>query len=498
MSVRPILGLALVLAACGGAPRDEGSTLRADLVGDAGDPAGTAPRAVAMATQEGLVAVDAAGRVVPGLATSWRIADDGLSIIFRLRPAAWPDGRKVTAADVVAVFRRETAAASRNRFKPLLAGVTVGAPVENVVEVRLPGAMPELLQLLAQPELAIVRGGPRPPSIGPFTVAAAATDAPAAAPIRLQRNPAYHAAATVALGAVEITPVDDPGPAIARFARDRTDLVTGAGLTGFGDARLLQASNALRVEPSWGVYGYVVNTRRAPLADPRVRRALSMAIDRDDLGSRLFGVAMTPVLGLVPPLPSEQVPPLPDWAIKAPAERLALARALLAEAGFTADAPLRLTISLPQGREHALVAQEITADFGRIGVGVRLATRTTAAHAVTLARGDFDLAMLDLASPVDSPLVFLARFACAARTGGYCNRDADALVAEGRAMPDPAARAAALARAEAMIVADAPFVPLFAPIRWSLVARRVGGWANNAAGIHPLGELTISGAAPAR
>ena len=498
----PVLLVLAVLAACGGERADPGATLRVDLVTVPGG--GEPDRTIAAATQVGLVGFDAGGGVVPALASSWRIADDGRSVIFRLRPRQWPGGKPVTAADVVAAFRRAAVPGSRNRARPLLAALANGAavvagtlppaalgidaPVDNVVEVRAAGVMPGLLALLAQPELAVVAAGPHPPALGPLRLADAARR-----PIVLTRNPAAPAGAT-RLGAIELTPGDDPAPAIARFARGRTDVVIGGGLAGFDDARLLAASNALRVEPAWGVYGYLVHAA-GPLADPRVRRALAMAVDRDDLGSRLFGVALAPVLGVVPPLPGAAAPALPDWAIAAPPARLDLARALLAAAGFDAGHPLTVTISLPDAREHAAIAAEVATDWARIGVQTRTVVRSPAAHAIAVAHGTYELAVVERSAPFASPLPFLTPFGCD-RGGGVCDPAADALVATARSAADPAAAAAALGAAEAALVADTPMIALFAPVRWALVAPRVDGWVANAAGQHPLALLAVGGRGP--
>ncbi|QYE35101.1 hypothetical protein KZX46_20690 [Polymorphobacter sp. PAMC 29334] len=498
-----IVFLALLLAGCGAKDGDPGATLRADIVGHETSDTGAPRRAIVAATQVGLTSFDGAGQVVPGLASSWRIADNGLSVIFRLRPRAWPDGKPVTATDVVASFRRAAQPGSHNALRPLLLGfengaevlsgakpvsaLGVGAPVDNVVEVRLAGAMPYLLALLAEPEFAVTRPGVRPPPLGPFRIVDSDK-----VPVMLARNPAAVPNPKVTLAGIALTPAEDPGTAIARFARDRTDLVIGHGLAGFGDARLLAASNALHVEPSWAVYGYLANTTHGPLADVRVRRALSMAIDRDDLGSRLFGVALPPVLGLVPSLPSERVPALPDWAISAPAARLDLARQLLAAAGFSATAPLTVTISLPDAREHTMVATEIAADWARIGVRTQTVTRPDTLHAQAIARGDYELALVER-SGIDSPLAFLLPYTCAAKTAGYCNPAADTIVESAAATADPTAQAAALGLVEVAMIAHTPFIPLFAPVRWTLVARRVTGWTNNAAGHHPLALLGIEG-----
>ena len=494
MPFRPVLAAALAaillpITACDTTAGDHGAILRVDIIGSATDVAGPPRRALAALTEAGLVGFDTSGRVVPSLASSWRIADDGLSVIFRLAPRRWPDGKPVTATDVVASFRRATLPASRNPLRALLTPVSVDAPVDNVVEGRLSGAMPGILALLAQPELAVTRGGPRSQPLGPFRV----TDA-SKQPIVLTRNPSARPSPSITLGTVALTPVADPGAAVARFAHGRTDLVIGDGLAGFDDARLLTGTNALRVEPAWGVYGYLANTRSGPLADVRVRRALAMAIDRDGIGARLFGVALTPVVGLVPPLPSAPAPALPDWAIAAPAARLDLARQLLAAAGFGPATPLTVTISLPDAREHGAVAAEVAASWARIGVQVQTITRSPEAHALVVARGAFELALVERTSPVDTPLAFVLPFTCASTSssGGYCNAAADVFVAGARAAPDAAAGGARLGLAEAAMVADTPLIALFAPIRWALVSPRITGWSGNAAGQHPLALLGIT------
>ena len=491
--------LLLALAACQPASPDQsGATIRVDVIGTATDPAGAPRRVIAAATQAGLTDFDASGRVVPGLASSWRVSNDGRSVIFRLRPAAWADGRKLVGGDVVSVFRRIIAPASINPLKPEMAMIEnaaaiaaghaapaslgVNAPLDTVVEIRLAAASPGLLTLLAQPDLAITRGGPRPPALGAFALKDAATR-----PVVLTRNAAYYDAANIGLGRIELTPVEDPGMAVARFAHDRTDIVTGSGLAGLSDARLL-GPQVLRVEPATGIYGYLANVRSGPLADVRVRRALAMAITRDGLGARLFGIpAMLPVIGMLPPgMASAPVATLPDWAMLAPAARLDTARALLAAAGFDAAHPLAFAVSLPPGREHASVFAAVAADWSAIGVTASAREMSPTDLALALKRGDFELALSERIAPVETAAFFLGPFRCGVGSGGYCNPAADLLL--DAAATDPGA----VATAEAAFMADAPLIALFRPVRWSLVQPRVTGWTDNSAGAHPLARLGMT------
>src|SRR3546814_15964202 len=87
------------------------------------------PELIAGAVSRGLVKLDGNGQVVPDMATSWRVSDDGRSIIFRLREAEWTDGRDVTGQDFVRMFRAVMARDSKHPFKQILSVIENGADV---------------------------------------------------------------------------------------------------------------------------------------------------------------------------------------------------------------------------------------------------------------------------------------------------------------------------------------------------------------------------------
>ena len=508
---RPLSGLLLaLLAACDGAgdAKAPGATLKIDVIGEF-DPAASrtvigGPRDVLMnATQVGLVDFDADGRVIPGLATSWRVSDDGLSYIFRLRDARWEDDRAVTAGDVVAVLRRIVAPDSHHPLKPVLRRIEnapavmagkkppkalgVFDPLPNIVEIRLASPQPQLLQILAHSSMAILRRGEFPPANGAFRV-----EDGEHRPIRLRRNDAYYDQSAVALSRIELMPMPEAVEAVGRFRRGAADVVTGGTIAGLSEARTVPVPQALRIEPSYGVYGYLANSRKGAMKDVRVRRALSIAIDRAALLQLVDVPMVRPVYGLVPPnLPSYGEPPAPPWTALPAEARLAEALALLAEAGYGPDNVLAVEISVPAAREHAAIAERVSRNWGEIGVHTRLITRSSAAHRKAMAAGQYQLALVERLSPVDSGYFFLAPFTCAAKAGGYCNREADRLVDATTTMHDLGARLRTLQAAEALIAADQPAIMLFVPVRWSLVHPRVSGWTENITGTHPLSRLDV-------
>src|SRR5690554_3646052 len=111
------------------------------------------------ATESGLVALNAQGEVVPALADRWIVTDDGRSFIFRLRESTWADGSALTAESVRAELRSAIRALRGTALGLDLAPIEeVRAMAGRVVEIRLSAPVPMLLQLLAQPELALSPG----------------------------------------------------------------------------------------------------------------------------------------------------------------------------------------------------------------------------------------------------------------------------------------------------------------------------------------------------
>src|ERR1700740_3686202 len=118
------VALALLAMAPGACRKRHEGALKILVIGNApslGDPADgplSPPDQVLGANVgQGLVSFDASGNIVSGLAERWTVTDDGLSYIFRLASANWPDGRKLTAREVARLLKREISGRSRNSLK---------------------------------------------------------------------------------------------------------------------------------------------------------------------------------------------------------------------------------------------------------------------------------------------------------------------------------------------------------------------------------------------
>ena len=421
---------------------------------------------------QGLVRFDAHGQIEPGLAERWNVSDDGLSYIFRLASGDWPDGRQINARDVARILNRQVRAASRNPLKDSLGAVDeIVAMTDRVIEVRLRAPRPNLLQLLAQPEFAVVREGQ---GTGPFVVDGR-QDAPGAIAMtrtipmiddddRVEHLHLRSAAANIA---------------IRQFREGKAALVLGGT---FADLPLVPRSErslrtALRFDPVAGLFGLVPARSGGPLADRQLRALLNRSINREAL------IAALDVPGLVPRttvlqagLEGQMNPSAPAWAQLPYAERQAGA---VAEARRAIDGEerLQLAIALPDSRGGDRLFQRLAADWRPLGVElVRSGSGVPA-----------DLELLDQVAPSSSPAWFVRSFRCGVVP--ICSEEADEQMEAARLSLGGADRAAMLSQAGRLIDEEVLFMPIAAPIRWSLVANGLPGFAENIFARHPLSGL---------
>lgn len=478
----PLLA-ALALSSCG--PSGGGGPVEVAIVGSPGSlfqqSVRLAPPAQLMraATSEGLVALDQTGQVVPAIAERWIVTDDGLSYIFRLRDTTWPGGDAITAADVRQRLRQSIARLQGTSLGLDLATVRdIRAMTGRVIEVRLSAPMPDFLRLLAQPELGLIWNGG---GAGPMALSKKVKQSSAqlsALPPESRGLPAREDWEDVARPvAVRALPADK---AVAAFSRGDVDLVIGGSIVDFPQAEAGPLSRGtIQVDPVIGLLGLTVRSETGLLADPARREALSMAIDRAGL-IQSFGLSGWRESSW--PIPPEAFPTpnyIADrWNGASIAERRQVAAARVqAWAGPERKAVVRL--ALPRGPGSDLLFQRLAEAWGAIGVTTRRAAPGEAA----------DLELRDTVARYSAPGWYLNQFHCSLGIG-LCAPRADALAREALAERDPARREKLLAEAHAALVEREVYIPLGAPVRWSLVRASIQGYLPNGWGIHPLFPLS--------
>lgn len=424
------------------------------------------------ATAQGLVAFDAQGDVVAGLAESWIVADEGQSYIFRLRQARWQNGETVRA-DVVASLLQQRMRANRD----LLAGLRpeVRAMTDRVIEIRLTTALPAFLQLLAQPSLGIIgKDGGTGPYVGDMRMQL------------LYLRPQPEGDGRDEEAPPEIRPMErrtlQAGRAalgLARFQADQSDMMLGGR---FEDLLLIPharlGTTDVRADPVPGLFGLAVVGTGPFLADRDVRDALARTIDRGQLARALNLQGWT---GSATPLPAQldlsRPPTVPVWSDSSMPQRRGAAQAAIDRwRARNGDLPL-LKVALPTGAGASLLFSRLSADLAPLGLRLDRVKLDQPA----------DLRLIDAVAPFDSALWYLSRLDC--DSGISCDPDASTFLDGARNATSIVEQATMLGEAERRIVNHAGFIPLGVPIRWSLVSRRLTGFAPSPRGVHPLNRL---------
>jgi len=368
-----------------------GGTLR---VGMSGEPLSIDPRFVfdaegeliVNAVFEPLVTLDDRSQVVPAAAERWEIDEEGRRFTFHLRSATFHDGTEVTAQDFVRTFNRiaDGTAEPRSFLAYLLepvegidAAQAEGAELagleavdDRTLVIRTSQSQPAFLRTLTNPSLVPTPPGAdedhegyaaQPVGNGPFMVAAPREpDDPF---LRLTRYPEFHRPAFLDEVLFQFYGQDlgreaqwedllDGQLHVAEVPPERFEDAEEA----FGRSRDGYRGPGLLDGITSTVYLYGFETSQEPFDDARVRRAISMAIDRQALAEEVMQGTRAPATAIVPPsIPGAQSRAC-DHCVHDPQG----ARELLEEAEVELD---RLTLSHNRGRTHAAIAEAMASDL---------------------------------------------------------------------------------------------------------------------------------------
>lgn len=442
---------------------------------DLGRP-GPASQALLSATAQGLVSFDSVGQIEAGLASRWMVTDDGLSYIFRIQDAQWSDGQEVTTAQVVQLMRPRLQRSTRNRYAPELANVqSIRAMTGQVIEVRLSRPIPHLLDILAQPDMALLMKGR---GWGPMT----AKSERSGLTLMVKPDP---------LAEELDEPVDVEPPvhvmarsaskALARIDNDEAAVVLGGRMQDFP---LFAASGIdarrLVVDPAEGLFGLAFTHDDGILNDRDVREAISMAIIRTPMVQAFGEPSWSPTNAIRMPLEKQDAnftpynPEYGQWPIE---ERVNRARNVIAAKTNGVKQKPRLRIALPDGPGSDLLFAYLRGYIRAIGLDAVQVKMTDQA----------DMRLIDEVAPSRDPIWYLRRLSC--RHGNVCNSRVDALTEAASRADTPTERAQLVREAETMLSNTAGFIPLAQPLRWSVTHARSDGLRPNARARHPLNRL---------
>ncbi len=513
-----LLALTVLMLGCGGGggATDNPNILR---VGNGAEVQDLDPHLVSGVTEhrvltslfEGLVDLDAALKPVPGVAESWTVSDDGRVYTFTLRgDAKWSNGNPLTAHDFVYSWQRMLSPALGAEYAYLLHclkngrafnegkvadpdALGVKALDDHTLEVTLENPTPYFLgmqihfawfpvnQKVIETFGAKDERGTRWTrqenfvGNGPFKLAEWRPNEV----IRVVRNPYYWDRDNVKLDGIDFYPIDNEQTEERKFRVGDLDITSTVPLY---KVKPYQEKHPelIHLDPYLSVYFYRLNTTRAPFTDRRVRRAFSMAVDREELVQNVLKAGERPACFLTPPdtagyTCTSRVPHDPEGA-----------RALLAEAGYPNGEGLPVIEILYNTMEsHKLIAETLQRQWKEtLGVEVRLMNQDWKVYLSSMNNLDYSVARSGWTADVDDPVNFLECFLSGQGNNrtGFSNAGYDRLINAAYAEADPKARLDLLQRAEAILLDESPVVPLYFPTRRYLMAPAVKGYTPNLLG----------------
>lgn len=412
----------------------------------------------------------------PGMAERWDVEDGGRRYVFHLRDTRWSDGTPLTAHDFAWSWTRVLDPATGARYANLLFNVvgarafnsgevddpaTLGlsAPDDSTFVVQLDSPLPYFLDLCAfysllpVPRHVVEAHGDawvRPGNIvsnGAWLMA----DWQIHRRIRLVKNPRYWNAGAVELEVVDALPGDYINGNFNRYESGLLDWVDSSGIP-LPIVDELERRDDWHVAPFLGTYFYRFNNTRPPLDDPRVRRALYHAVDPGPICERVLRAGQEPATSLVPP-------GLPNYEpVRMGGHDPALARALLAEAGYPGGEGMRsLTLLINTSEAHKQVAEVIQQQWKQVlGLEVEIRNQEWKVFQATVQSLDYDIARGGWIGDYLDPSTFLDIWHSGSGNNrtGFASARYDSMLALASRTIDVPARMALLQRCERLSMVE--------------------------------------------
>ena len=469
---------------------------------------------------EGLTTLDKHAAVAPGVASTWGASPDGKTLVFKLRrEARWSNGQPLVAADFVAALERlvdpatgsgyaeyidvivNAADITAGRKPPRSLGVT--APDDSTVAIQLATAAPYLPTLLSHPATCPVHrptlaqhpeGFARPGvmlSNGAFVL----KEWVQGSYILAARNHYYWNDAATHLDAVKYLLIPDENAELARYRGGELE-ITFVVPRGQFDWIKAHLAAELHVFPQLATNYYGFNLRRPPFRDNlKLRRALSLVVDRDKLAQLVLRVGELPAWGWVPPGVDHYTPQSFDYRSAPLAERLREAQRLYAESGFSRQHPVRFELRYNSGEVHTKLAVAVASMWKEaLGADVRLTQVEFKSLLQDIDRGDVEMFRSSWTGDYNDAYTFAQYLKSdfGVNLPHYSSAEYDALVTRAAAETDAGRREALLEEAERVALRDHPLVPLYFYVNKHLVKPEVLGWYDNVMNVVYSRDLALS------
>jgi oligopeptide transport system substrate-binding protein len=447
---------------------------------------------------EGLVRTTEKG-AQPGMAKSWDIQDNGTKFVFHLREdAKWSNGDPVTAEDFVYSWTRvldpETASEyayqlyyvkggeafnntdpkkDKAKYDAAKAALGLKAVDAKTFEVTLEAPTPYFLELTAFHALLPVNKkvvsankdwAAKPETLvtnGPFKLTSWEPKKLAV----LEKNPNYWNASAVKVDKLEYYMIEETATALQLFESGQLDVMWAPPPP---EIPRLEKEGKLKFAPSFNAYYYEFNTQKPPFNDPRVRKALAMAIDRKAIVTNVTKLNQKPAYGIVA-VGAQDATPGTDFRTVGGdlfKEDLAEAKKLLAEAGYPDGKGFPETeIFYNTLESHKMIAEAVI-EMWKKNLGITTIKATNMEFKVLLDRkqkGEHTIARAGWNGDYLDAMTFLDMWITKGgnNTAFWSNKQYDDLIKQAKSTADQKVRVEAMHKAEKILMDEMPIIPIY-------------------------------------
>lgn len=468
---------------------------------------------------EGLTRLDEHGQPQLALANSIEASPDGKSYKIKLREAYWNNGDRIIAEDFSyawkSVLQPEFKAPNAHQLFALrlakkakqgdafVDAVGVDALDDETLSIELEEPNPNFTQMLALPFYYPVNSrwilqrdwevkkGVKPneiPTNGPFSL----EEWRRGDQLALKKNDKYWDEKSVLIDQVDLIQSDN-ATALKLFDSDHLDWV-GSPFGSLPQEAVapLREKGCLSSVPATAMYFLRFNTSRPPLNNEKLRKALSLAIDRDSITNQLLRGGQIAATSFVPSSMGLQKQQLISTKSQ-PSQAWLLVSQALQEMGLSRTEMPQLTLCYPQDEDNLKVAQLLQKQWSQLlQIEVKLQTCESKMMASKLHEGDYQIALGNWFADVEDPINFLELFEYrdnGTNSTGWSDKNYRDLLQKARTTGDRKERDALLAQAEQILVDSAPIAPLYQPTMNYLAKQRLKD-----AYLSPLGYIDLKNA----
>lgn len=461
---------------------------------------------------EGLVTTDPAGKIVAGVAESWKVSEDGKTYTFKLRDTQWSDGTPLTAKDFVFAWQRgvnpKVGASSTFMLYPVknaeaitkgeikdLNKLGVKAIDDHTLEVTLKAPTHYFLGLLTHPityplpQKVIEKHGEDWAKQGNIVTNGAFTlaDWTPQSKIELTKSKTYWGKDDVKLDKVIFYPTEDMNSEFKRFRAGEIDFTYNVPADQLSIIKDKYAKQ-YHTYDNLGTHYYGFNTTKAPFKDNlALRKALAYSIDREKLTKNVLGQGNTPAYGIVVPTVENVKPYVPEYAKLTQEQRNAKAKEFYKEAGYSAEKPLELELLYNTNETHKKVAIAIASMWKEnLGVKVDLYNQEWKVYLDKRSSLDTQAFRAGWIGDYSDPNTFLDIWLPTSKINdiGFKSKKFSDLMAQASQEQDLAKRSELLHDAEKDLIDDFSVIPLYYFVTQHLISDKVQGFQPNVMNHH--------------